>query len=163
MSRLHFYLANLLSTCLRSSCICGWADYPGSQGSVLSHLAWRNQTGTTRSSHRRRLLIRKPHTFPRKAICLKPARRVYAVYSLPSRENSRWSGAAGFVWNDRKDSLMSSLVTVSRHRQKKKDPKLSDKHWAHICYESLTRLSFFYPLMRMFPHCSVANTNPAVC
>lgn len=130
MSCLHFYLANLLSTCLRSSCICGWADYPGS---VLSHLARRNQTGTTQSSHRRRLLIRKPHTFPRKAVCLKPAQRVYAVYCLPSGETSRCLGGCRLCL-ERPNSLMSSLVTVSRHETGKKDPKLSDKHWAHIFY-----------------------------
>lgn len=83
------------------------------------------------------------HTFPHKAVCLKPAWRVYAVYRLPSGENSRWSGAAGFVWNDGMDSLISSLVTVSRHKTEKKKKKLSDKDWARILYKSLTRFRFF--------------------
>lgn len=79
------------------------------------------------------------HTFSRKAVCLKPARRVYAVYRQPSGENSRWSGAAGFVWNNETDSLISSLVTVSRHETEKK--KLSDKDFMWVSNKTQLFLS----------------------
>lgn len=123
MSRLHFYLANLVSTCLRS-CICGWADYPGSRGSILS------QPGTEKSDGDNAVLTqtaafdqKATHTFPRKAVCLKPARRVYAVYCLPSGENSRWSGGCWVCleWRNGQFDLLSGdgFQTWERKRKKK--------------------------------------------
>lgn len=93
MSLLHFYPANLLSTCLplllhlrlsglprepRERLISPCTDKSDGDRAALTHTEAFDQKAT--------------HTFPRKAVCLKPARRVYAVYRLPSGENSRWSG-----------------------------------------------------------------------
>lgn len=155
------YIFILRTFCLnacRSSCICHWADYPGSRGSVLSHLAWINQTGTERRSHRRRLLIRKPHTLSLVRLFVYNPLGGFMLFTACLQE--RTAGGRGLQGLFETDSLISSLVTGSRHETEK---KLSDKNWAHILYEPLTSLRFFYSLTRMFPHCSVANTNPTIC
>lgn len=120
MSSLHFYLANLLSTCLPPPASAAERITQGATGASYLTLHGEIRPGQ-RGAHKTEAFDQKAtHTFPHKAVCLKPAQRVYAVYRLPSGENSRWLGAARLVWNDRIDGLISSLVMVSRHETEKK-------------------------------------------
>lgn len=144
-------------TCLRSSCICGWADYPGSRGSVLSHLARRNQTGTTRRSHWGRLLITKPHTLS--------LVRLYKTHSqglscLPPAFRREQAVVGGF-FGTMERTVWSPLWWQFPDTRQKKESCLTRTELTF--YEFLTRLSFFCPLTSMFPHWPVANINPAVC
>lgn len=112
-----FILRTFSLNACRSSCICHWADYPGSRGSVLSHLAWINQTGTERRSHRRRLLIRKPHTLSLVRLFVYNPLGGFMLFTACLQE--RTAGGRGLQGLFETDSLISSLVTGSRHETEK--------------------------------------------
>lgn len=121
MSRLHFYPANLLSTCLPLLLHLWQSRLPREPRERLISPCLDKSDGDRAALIQTEAFDQKAtHTFPHKAVCLKPARRVYAVYRLPSRENSRWSGAAGFVWNRRNGQfdLLSCDSYQTRDRKK---------------------------------------------
>lgn len=117
MSCLHFYPANLLSKCLLLLLHLRLSRLPREPRERLISPCMDKSDGDRAALTQAEAFDQKAtHTFPRKAVCLKPARRVYAVYRLPSGENSRWSGLQGLFGTD---SLISSLVTGSRHETEK--------------------------------------------
>lgn len=123
MSCPHFYPANLLSKCLLLLLHLRLSRLPREPRERLISPCMDKSDGDRAALTQAEAFDQKAtHTFPRKAVCLKPARRVYAVYRLPSGENSRWSGAAGFVWNGQFDLLSGDGFQTGDRK------KLSDKN-----------------------------------
>lgn len=130
MSCPHFYPANLLSKCLLLLLHLPLSRLPREPRERLISPCMDKSDGDRAALTQAEAFDQKAtHTFPRKAVCLKPARRVYAVYRLPSGENSRWSGAAGFVWNGQFDLLWWRVPDM---RQKKAVSQELSPHFIRV-------------------------------